>query len=99
MYPTRCLVYHRRTEDGLSWSGRGPYVVIEQAYFNLMAKGQKPATVTVAWQIEAFLDDTQRTKAPATYQWYKERVNSCVDYFGARGSFKPVLGRSSDRRV
>jgi integrase len=76
-----------------------PYAVIEKAYFELMAKGEKPTTLTVAWLIGAFLEDTQRTKAPATYQWYKERLDGFLDYFGQRLKPQNLQGGMVDRWI
>ncbi|MEM9186279.1 MAG: site-specific integrase [Planctomycetota bacterium] len=64
-----------------------PYSEIEQAYHALLAKSKKPATVTVAWLIGAFLDDVQRTGSTGTFLWYSRFLNKCRDHFG--NSLKP----------
>ncbi|QDV72464.1 tyrosine-type recombinase/integrase [Botrimarina mediterranea] len=76
-----------------------PYAEVEKAYFALLAKGEKPATVTVAWIVGAFLDDTERTKAPGTLKWYREHLDKCVAYFGDRLKPENLAGGMVDRWI
>lgn len=61
-----------------------PYSEIEQAYHELLAKGQKPSRLTVAWLADEFLEEVQRDRSPSTYAWYKRYLDSCVKYVGSK---------------
>lgn len=59
-----------------------PYSDIEQAYHALLAKSEKPATVTVAWLCEAFLKGVRRTRSTGTFLWYSRFLDKCRAFFG-----------------
>ena len=64
--------------------GGQPYSEIEQAYHELLAKRAKPANVSLAWLIEQFLDDVERTKSKRTHEWFKRYLDCFLGYFGPR---------------
>lgn len=73
------MVYHRWSQ--VDQAGQ-PYSEIEAAYFALLAKAEKPITITVAWLCGAYLDDVERTRSEGTFDWYRCYLEKCVAFFG-----------------
>ena len=61
-----------------------PWPMVEDAYHKLLAKGEKPSRVYVAWLCDQFLDYVEKHREPTTYGWYKHYLTEFCATIGPR---------------